>query len=249
MSLKARKVLQMNITLEKITHTIKKNLIILLAAAVLLFGCAFAYMKLFVAPNYYTSAKFYIKDTAAMTGTSPSDVNRTRLLAETFIQIFDSENFFEIVHSNLPADLAEKYTPGALRSGASFGIKNETEVIEVTFTSLTKEDVKPVVNAILASVPTHLEIAYGECSCHIVDDPSGTHVSSSRTMIVCTAVTVVGVVLLFFFFLVRDALDVHIRSAADIAERYGIPILGTIPEFDTTKLKKKEGAGDGKVNK
>lgn len=239
----------MNITLEKITHTIKKNLIIMLAAAVLLFGCAFAYMKLFTAPSYYTSAKFYIKDTAAMTSTSPSDVNRTRLLAETFIQIFDSENFFEIVHGNLSPELAEKYSPRALRSASSFGIKNETEVIEVTFTSLTRADVEPVVNAILASIPKHLEIAYGECSCHIVDDPSDTHVSSSRTMIICTAFTAVGVVLLLFYFLIRDALDVHIRSAADIAERYGIPILGTIPEFDTTKLKKKEGAGDGKVNK
>ena len=239
----------MNITLEKITHTIKKNLIILLAAAILLFGCAFGYMKLFTSPSYYTAAKFYIKDTAAMTGSSPSDVNRTRLLAETFIQILDSENFFEIVHGNLPKALADKYTPRALRSASSFGIKNETEVIEVTFTSLTKEDVEPVVNAILASVPAHLEIAYGECSCHIVDDPSDTHVSSSRTMIVCASVTAVGVVLLLLYLLVRDALDVHIRSAADIAERYGIPILGTIPEFDPAKMKKKEGAGDGKVNK
>ncbi len=239
----------MNITLEKLTRTVKKNLVILLAAAVLLFALAFAYVKLFTAPSYYTSAKFYIKDTAAMSTASPSDVNRTRLLAETFIQILDSENFFEIVKTNLPDELAEKYDAGALRLGASFGIKNETEVIEVTFTSLTKNDVEPVVHAILASVPTHLEIAYGECSCHIVDDPSGTRVSSTRTMIVCTAVTVVGVAILLLFFLIRDAMDVHIRSAADVASRYGIAILGTIPEFDTAKLKKKEGVNDGKTDK
>lgn len=239
----------MNITLEQITRTIKKNFVILLAAAVLLFALAFGYVKLFTAPSYYTSAKFYIKDSAIMSATSPSDVNRTRLLAETFIQILDSEDFFEIVKENLPEELSEKYSAAQLRSGSSFGIKNETEVIEVTFTSLSKNDVEPVVNAILVSVPTHLETAYGECSCHIVDDPSGTRVSSSRTLIVCSVVAIIGVVLLVLFFLIRDALDVHIRSAADIATRYGIPILGTIPEFDTAKLKKKEGVNDGKANK
>ncbi len=239
----------MNITLEKITHTIKKHFIVLIAAAVLFFGCAFAYMKFFVAPRYYTSAKFYIKDTVMINSTSPTDVNRTRLLAETFIQILDSDNFFEIVHEHLSEDLADKYTPGSLRSGASFVIMNETEVVNVTFTSLSESDVQPVVNAILASIPEHLAIAYGECSCHIVDDPSGTYVSSSRTLIVCSVVTFVGVIAILLVFLIRDALDVHIRSASDIVERYGVPVLGTIPEFDTAKLKKKEDAGDGKANK
>lgn len=239
----------MNITLEQVTRTIKKNLIILLAAAVLLFSLAFAYIKMFTAPNYYTSAKFYIKDTAVLSATSPSDVNRTRLLAETFIQILDSEDFFDIVRGNLSSELASKYSAAQLRSGSSFGIKNETEVIEVTFTSLTEEDVIPIVNAILVSVPAHLETAYGECSCHIVDNPSRTHVSSGRTMIVCSVVAVIGVIFLVLFLLIRDALDVHIRSAADIATRYGIPILGTIPEFDPAKLKKKEGVNDGKANK
>ncbi|MBQ3230253.1 MAG: hypothetical protein IJB49_04465 [Clostridia bacterium] len=235
----------MNISIEKITRIIKKNLLIILAVALLFFGGAFAYMKLLVAPRYFTTAEFYAKDTSIDTSTSQG-LNATRAQADTFIIMLETDNFFKSVYEALPDDVKEKTTWQSLKTSSSFGKIGETEVIQVSFVSTDESIVIPVTNTILACVQPHLDVTFGDCSCHIVDSPSDYSVSSNRTTIVCLVATVIGALLVLAVLVIRDMLDVRIRSAAVLVQRYNVPILGIIPEFDPEKIKKKEAAEDGK---
>jgi capsular polysaccharide biosynthesis protein len=240
--------MNVNITVEKLMSILKKNLATLLAVAFLCFGGGFAYVKLFVDPSYYANADFYIKDTATVSS-GTSDINRTRLLADTFLQMLNTDKFFSAVRENLPADVANRYTASQLHSGASFSVLNNTEIIRVRFTSLRKADVVPVLNAVLDSIPTHIENVYGQAKCSVVDEPAKVLVSSTKTSVVCALSMIVGVAAVFILLLVKDILDVHIRTASQLSERYGVPILGSVPEFNKIKTTKKEGANDGNSNK
>jgi capsular polysaccharide biosynthesis protein len=227
---------------------LKKNLATLLAVAFLCFGGGFAYVKLFVDPSYYANADFYIKDTTATTS-GTSDINRTRLLADTFLQMLNTDKFFGVVRENLPPEVAKRYTASQLHGSASFSVLNNTEIIRVKFTSLRQSDVVPVLNAILDSIPSHIENVYGEAKCSVVDEPTKVLVSSTKTSVVCALATIVGVAVVFFALILKDILDVHIRTASQLSERYGVPILGSVPEFNKIKTTKKEGANDGNSNK
>jgi capsular polysaccharide biosynthesis protein len=66
---------------------------------------------------------------------------------------------------------------------------------------------------------------------------------------VCSLATVIGVAIVFLLLLIKDILDVHIRTAAQLSERYGVPILGSVPEFNKIKTTKKEGANNGNSSK
>lgn len=235
----------MNISIEKITRVIKKNILVILAFALLFFGGAFAYMKLLVAPRYYTTAKFYAKDTGVDTST-PQGISTTRAQADTFIVMLETDSFFKSVHEALPDDIKAKTSWHALKSGSSFSRVGQTEVIRLSFTSTDDSIVIPVTNAILSSIHPHLSVSFGDCSCYIVDSPSGISVSTNRTTIVCVIATITGAVLVVLFILIRDSLDTRIRSASVLAQRYNVPILGIVPEFDPAKLKKKEAAEDVK---
>lgn len=235
----------MNISIEKITRVIKKNILVILAFALLFFGGAFAYMKLLVAPRYFTTAKFYVKDTGVDTSTSQG-INTTRAQADTFIVMLETDSFFKSVHEALPDDIKAKISWQALKSGSSFGRVGQTEVIKLSFTSTDDSVVVPVTNAILAAIHTHLSISFGDCSCYIVDYPSGISVSTNRTTIVCLIATLTGAVSVILFILIKDSLDTRIRSASVLAQRYNIPILGIVPEFDPAKFKNKEAAENGK---
>ncbi len=241
--------LEMNITFEKVTFTLKKNLAALIAVAILCFCGAFAVMKLFVPASYYTNASFYIKTSGKQTTTTTSsDINVTRLLADTFILILDTNNFFETVHENLPADVQKRYDVYSLRSATTFGSLDSTEIIRVSFESKHSDDVVTVTNTILSCVQPHITAVYGECQNNIVDSPSRANVSSTKTSVICVGASVAGVAAVFCFLLLRDVFDVHIRTAAKLSERYAVPILGTVPEFSTVKKNsKKEASDDGKA--
>lgn len=40
----------------------------------------------------------------------------------------------------------------------------------------------------------------------------------------------------------RDFLDVRIKGRDDLVERYNIPVLGSVPEFELSNVKQKKGA-------
>ena len=233
----------MEISFESITKVIKKYIAIIIAVGLVFFGISFAYMKLMVAPTYYNTAKFYIRDTNTTTAT-PQNVTTTRQLAYTFVEILDTNSFFTVVHDKLAADpltkdIADKFSVGALNSSSSFKVINETEIISLTFTSKDKDAVNPALYAALNSLDEHLLVAYGDCSSHKVELPTEkVNVSSTKTTAVCLIATLIGIIAALVFFLIRDALDVHIKTVNNITERYNVSILGVVPEFDASVVKK-----------
>lgn len=233
-----------NITTEKVLTILRKHLVPIIAAALVFFAGAYGYMKLFVAPSYYAEAKFYI-ESSTNKGTS-GDVTTTRLLAETFVEILNTNSFFKTVLANLPDGVREQFTASSLKSACSFTIQNSTEVVLIRFTSANEKAVVPVITAILSSMQPHLDVAYGECSCHIVDVPENALVSSSMTKTVCAIALAGGAFAAFMFFMLKDMLDIHVRGADDIASKYNIPIIGTVPSFGKKDGGSREASGYGK---
>ena len=233
----------MEISYDNILKIIKKYFAVIIAVGLVFFGISFAYMKLMVAPSYYNTAKFYIRDTDVEKMTA-QNVTTTRQLANTFVEILDTDSFFTVVHDKLAADpltkdVADRMSVKALHSASKFEVVNETEIIKMTFTSKDKDAVTPALYATLGSLDEHLLVAYGDCSSHRVEFPAEkVTVSSTKTTTVCLIATLAGLIAAIAFFLIRDALDIHIKTVNDITERYNVSILGVVPEFDASVVKK-----------
>ncbi|MBP5155685.1 MAG: hypothetical protein J6252_03800 [Clostridia bacterium] len=243
----------MEISFEKIVRIVKKNALIILASALVFFGLALAVMTFLVAPTYTVSARFYIYDPSSSSGSQQTNTDYTlqTRIVNTYSEMLKSNDFFEIVHRNLPEDTQKKITAAGIKSDTSISVVTNTEIISATFQSKDKELALPVMQTILSSVQEHISRAYMHegVDTGFVETPTkdSVKVSSNRTRIVSFIAAVLGALAAIAFFYIRDALDVHIRGANDITEKYKLPVLGRIPSFDTAALRKKEAAGDGKA--
>ncbi|MBR0231357.1 MAG: hypothetical protein IJQ53_03930 [Clostridia bacterium] len=242
----------MEISFEKIVRIVKKNALIIFASALVFFGLALAVMTFLVAPTYTVSARFYIYDPSQQGGSQTvSDYNLQTRIVVTYAEMLKSDDFFEIVHRNLSEDVQKKITAAQIRSSTSISVVTNTEIISATFQNKNKELALPVMQTILSSVQEHISKAskHAGMETGFVETPTkdSVKVSGNRTRIVSIIAAVLGALAAIAFFYIRDALDVHIRGANDITEKYKLPVLGRIPSFDTNALRKKEAAGDGKA--
>ena len=242
----------MEISFEKIIRIVRKNVLIIIASAVLFFGIALAVMTFAVAPTYTVSAKFLITDPtrqASSTAQQNSDYTYDTKVVNTYSEILKSTDFFTLVRQNLPEDLKNRLTVDQIKGNTSFSITANTEIISVTYQSTDKQTVYPVMKSILDTIQPHISFAYNkeEIEKRQIETPGedSVRVSNNRTRVFSLIAAVLGAIAAIAFFMIRDALDVHIRGANDIVERYKLPVLGRIPSFDPGALRKKEAAGDG----
>lgn len=223
------------ITLKKIKTVLKKNIATLLATAILCFGGAFAFMRLVVSPNYYTTADFLLLESGEV------DAAESRLFAETFINIFDTDRFFASVRKDLPANVLKKYSVQELREASSFALVDGTEIIRVTVNSSQKSDISIIINTIIKTAPTYASEIYGEFDLKTIEGPSLPELATAKTSVVGVVAAIVGFIVAFVSSLLKDILDVYVRNASQLAERYNVPILGSVPEFKRNKKKDKGG--------
>ncbi len=221
------------ITLKKIKTILKKNIATLLATAFLCFGGTFAFMRLVVSPNYYTTADFLLLETE----NEGIDVAETRLFSESFIHVLDTDKFFVSVRQELPVNVMKKYSVKDLREAASFSLVEGTEIIRVTYNSSQKNDIHIIANTIVQTAPIYISEIYGDFDCKTIEGPLSPELATVETSVVGAIAALVGFIVAFVFALLKDILDVYVRTASQLSERYNVPILGSVPEFNKNKKK------------
>ncbi|MCD7796444.1 MAG: hypothetical protein LUG95_02150 [Clostridiales bacterium] len=59
----------------------------------------------------------------------------------------------------------------------------------------------------------------------------------------CAISFAVGAVVAAAYIILRDLIDVRIKTSEELTERYDIPVLGTIPEFEFKSVHSAKSAG------
>ncbi|MBR4799720.1 MAG: hypothetical protein IK047_05610, partial [Clostridia bacterium] len=152
----------MEISFEKIIRIVKKNALIIIAAALVFFGIALAVMKFVISPTYTISAKFYISDPTRQQGgtASYSDYNYETRVVNTYVEMLKSKDFFELVYSKLSEENAHKTSAAQIQNGASFSVVTNTEIISASFQNSDHDLVYPVMSAILDTAEEYISRTY-----------------------------------------------------------------------------------------
>jgi capsular polysaccharide biosynthesis protein len=232
----------MNFTYEKLFKILRDNLIIIIAGGVLCFGIAFAYSKFLIDPVYYSEAKIIILSNDANPDATVGNINANRMLVDSYLAILDSNDFYKNVHKNLPDDIKPLYSVSRLKSGTSFSPSNNTEVIRLQFKTSHIDSPKTVTETIIESINSHfiLHTQY-QTSVTVVDSATESRVSGDRTRLFSVIGFIIGMAAVFVVAIIREALDIRIKTVKDIVEKHNMPVLGAIPTFKGKKIKKEEG--------
>ena len=224
-----------------ITLLIKKWKIIILFA---LIGTllAYVYTANFTTLTYSSNVEFlaYAQDSqqelsdstaAAQQVSNTSRMNYAIKMLDTYIELFKTNEFNQAVANDLNDSYNTSYTIGQIKNAV---IYEGTAMFKVTVTTTNADMSYQIANQLEKSIPEKMKATNNGLVQASVED-TALKASTSESLGYpkkCLLGFAVGAVLAAAYIILRDLLDVRIKGNDNLSERYGIPVLGAIPEFE-----------------
>lgn len=191
----------------------------------------------FVTPQYQSTAMFYVNNSsfsslseAALSSISSADISASRGLVKTYIVILNTRETMNDVIDYTGVDR----TYAQLKSMISAESVDATEVFKVVVTSPDPEEAEKIANAIAYILPNRIKDIIDGTSAKVVESavvatrPSSPNYTKN-TMIGFLA----GFVLTAALIVLRELMDITVRTEEDIAQSTKHPILAAVPDMES----------------
>ena len=227
--------------------------IILLAAIIFASGAGvFSYFT--YEPTYSSSVTVYVNDQTGQDSNTADDVSQVRWAKEvvnSYLALLKTNDFMEEISSEyqarFPEAWAEKtYSATKLaKSCVKYTIIEETYLFTFTVTTHDKEVSYNIGKIFEELGPKKILEVTGKEAVKIADSSRiATEASNSRNMARNSIMGfLIGAILAFLVVLIIEVSDVRIKDEDDIVDTYSVPLLGSVPNFESAK---KKGYGYGK---
>ena len=214
---------------------LRKAWLIVLCAVFFGIG-GYIYTDQCVDPMYRSSILLYVNSSASTDNKdniSSSDLATSQRLVKTYIIILRSDPVMDKVAANLERSTGKKLSGAAINGMISAGAEDDTEVFRVSVSNTDPVLAAEVANAVAAVAPKEIEAVILGSSAKVVQQATvaGAPYSPNKTR-QAALFAVIGAVLAIAFVLIREFMDVRIKSEEDLAEICDAPILGYIPELN-----------------
>ena len=158
-------------------------------------------------------------------------------MIDTYIEIFKTNKFCSKVagemnkkyYTNLsPADIKQSFTIETVENTAMFKL-----IVTTTDPTLSYN----IAHQMEESVPEQMEETNnGLVQTTVEDKAIKPNTAEGRGYLKnCLLGAVAGLLIAAAYVILRDLLDVRIKSAEELSQRYDVPVLGSIPAFTTGK--------------
>ena len=190
----------------------------------------------FVTPQYKSSAMFYVNNSDIDIGSTTlsltaSDISASRGLVDLYIVILNTRETLLDVIDYAGADV----TYGQLVGMISAEAVNETEVFRVTITHPDPVTADKLADAVAYILPKRIANIVEGTSAKIVESSVVAAGPSSPSYTKNTVVGfLVGVLAMAMFLVVRELMNVTIRTEEDIAQACKHPVLASVPDMEVT---------------
>lgn len=191
----------------------------------------------FVTPQYQATAKFYVNNSAlsslsdAALSISSADISASRGLVKTYIVILNTRESLNDVIDYAGVDR----TYGQLKGMISASSVDNTEIFQVVVTSPDPEEAEKIANAIAYILPNRIKDIIDGTSAKVVEAavvPSGpSSPSYSKNAVVGF---LVGLVAMAGIIVLRELMDITIRSEEDISRCCKHPVLAAVPDMEVS---------------
>ena len=219
------------INLKELFDYIKERigLMIIIVLAVLIVGGAYS---LFIKTPMYksTSTLVLVSDEGTNSNNQTytnSDVQLNQNLVSTYSEIVKSRRILESVIDNLKLD----YTFDGLKERVNVSTKDDTEIIVINVLDEDPAVAADVANEIVKVFSNEIKDIYKLQNVSTIDiaqeakDPSNINLIKDAVIYILIGIILAGgVVFLLFYF------DTSVKSAEDIENKLGLPVLGIIPK-------------------
>jgi capsular polysaccharide biosynthesis protein len=168
-------------------------------------------------------------------------------MLDTYVELFKTYEFNQTVANDLNQTYGTSYTAGQVRGAVSFSIIENTSMFKVSVTTTDADLSYMIAKQLETSIPKKMSQTNNGLVLASVEDVA-LKASGSESLGYtkkCAIGFLFGAIVSIAYVILRDLIDVRIKYSDDLSERYDIPVLGSIPEFElkpASKINKdKEG--------
>ena len=227
----------------------KKLQIILIILIFAVIG--FIYTIGFVSPEYTASTTLVLatSNTGEQTtqteqqstnSITTTDVTLNSKLVSTYSVLVKSKNVLRQVISNIGINIDEE----ALRSNVTVSSVEDTEIIEITVTNPNPTYAAKIANEIASVFTTKVGEIYNIDNVHIVDEAetpeAPSNINHQRDVVIFAFI---GAVIACIYVLIANMLDTTVKTAEEVEQLFKLPVLASIPIYDTEPQKSKGRGG------
>ncbi len=198
--------------------------------AVLVGGATYTYFKITSIPEYKSTSRLYINTEAQQTST---DVNTNAItgaanLLPTYIEVLQSKTFLDIVSD----DLDNKYSSSDIGDMISLEALTDTNIILISVKDEDAHTAYLVCSSIVNNAPNEISRVFGGGSTKLIEYPEEADNSEPMHTARNAIIGFVGgaAIAMVIIFLV-NMFDTRVKSKEELVSKYGLPILGEVPNL------------------
>lgn len=218
---------------------------IMLAAAVVLAGATYVFLRVTHKDAYTAKAGIWVMREKTQSITQTSDVSIANNIINDVVRVTETTDVLDAVRAATGTDRTNAQIRSMLRVSSVGNSADETShVVDLQVTAPTPEEAYALVQAIMVETCNKInnDLFDGETYTKPFDkvtQPTAPSNPISLTRVLL--VGLIGAVLVYGVFFVLHILDDKINSAEDVDRRLGISVLGEIPNANDALRRRKYG--------
>ena len=224
---------------------------ILFLAAIVFAGGAGVYTYCTYKPTYSSTVTVYVNDQTSQDSNTSDDVSQVKWAKEvvnSYLALLRTNDFMEDLSAEYQSlgTSREIYSGKQLSDGCvKYSIIEETYLFTFTVTTSDKYTSFDIGKAFEKLAPEKIQEITGKEAIKIADSARVADYASNNRNLGRNSIIgfLIGAILAFIILLIIEVSDVRIKDEDDIIDGYSIPLLGSVPNFESAR---KRGYGYGK---
>lgn len=229
-----------NFTLLSLVRIALKHIFVLILAAALFGSVVFAYFEFLVTPKYSATGSILVTNGSILVNEDGTYSSAAFDNADISASINFSTTVNDILKTNgaykrLAEEINHEYTYKQLSAMASVEKRDDRSLfIDISFTTVDPEKSVELVNKFLSIAPEYINSYVPGATTALSVAESGSKVFPN-TFVYSISAAFFGVAITYLIILLVYSSNTVIQDEEDFSERFDVPVLGCVPDFNSAK--------------
>lgn len=218
---------EVEIDLSQLLKLLKKNIRLIIILALVGIIIAASATTFLISKKYQSQGSVLLKADVVNGSLDSTQVNTNKMMVNNYVKLLQGNNIQDQVAKNLNITSAE------VRSSLSITNTTDTQIIEISSTTVDPGLSKRIVDETISVFTTLIQEKLDVTNVTIVDQPEVNPNPVSPSMVKNVIIgAVAGIVISFGYLLLTYLLDTKIKNGEQAEQYLGVPLLGIVPFFE-----------------
>lgn len=218
---------EVEIDLSQLLKLLKKNIRLIIILALVGIIIAASATTFLISKKYQSQGSVLLKADVVNGSLDSTQVNTNKMMVNNYVKLLQGNNIQDQVAKNLNITSAE------VRSSLSITNTTDTQIIEISSTTVDPGLSKRIVDETISVFTTLIQEKLDVTNVTIVDQPEVNPNPVSPSMVKNVIIgAVVCIVISLGYLLLTYLLDTKIKNGEQAEQYLGVPLLGIVPFFE-----------------